>query len=236
MFGTEELLNSEGSRILFIRPHRVPSRTNTSPNAPMASSTGLLFIPTNYLSSVFDEFCGQLTTKASLDLFAAFSSHSLTRSPAGWLHEKNMHQRMCNGGPPLRIFSSSGTMDMQPASSLLPGTGASIQRQTASGSSSFYWIPSVMNFPGIDSVLGAGKDIFTLQASVAEKHGSPIDGIRKTWNAVSPVVREDCTWHVVIVSDTQARADGIRNQFLDDLKGLRLGPAKVVVQVWGCVL
>lgn len=123
---------------------------------------------------------------------------------------------------------------MQPASSLLPGTGGAIKLQTAP--STFYWIPSIMNFPGIDGVLGAGKDIFTLQASVAEKHGSPIDGIRKTWNAVSPAIREDCTWHVVVVSDTHATADSIRKQFLDDLKDLRLGRAKVVVQVWGCVL
>lgn len=93
-----------------------------------------------------------------------------------------------------------------------------------------------MNFPGIDGVLSAGKNIFTLQASIAEKHRSPIDGIRKTWSAVSPVVREKCTWHVVVVADKQDTADNIRKQFLKNLKDFHLGHANVNVQVWGCVL
>lgn len=165
------------------------------------------------------------------------SARTLSQDPllAGCM-KKNMHARMCSGEHPLHICSSSRDADMQPSSVLLPGTGASIRRQKPSDASSFYWIPSVMNFPGIDGVLSVGRDIFTLQVSIAEDHRSPIEGIRRTWAAFSPDVRENCKWHIVVVADTQNTANKLRNQFSNDLKDLRLGRANVAVQVWGCVL
>lgn len=236
MFDTRWLQNSESSSVLFIRPYRAPSRASTDPHAPMNSSISQLLIPTKFLTTIFEEFCGQLSKKACLDLFDAFSSHSYTRSSAGWLHERNMHAHMCSGENPLRICSSSREADIQPSSVLLPGTGASLRCQKPSDASSFYWIPSVMNFPGIDGVLGVGKNIFTLQASIAEDYRSPIEGIRRTWAAFSPDVQTNCTWHVVVVADTQNTANNLRNQISNDLKDLRLGCAKVVVQVCGCAL
>ena len=128
---------------------------------------------------------------------------------------------MCAGGDPLRIFGESEQSTMQPSSHLLPGTAASIKRRGPSDS--YYWLTSVMNFPGIDGVLSYGRNIYTLQASIAKDHRAPIDGIPKTWDAVSPEVREQCTWHFIVVADDEHTTKTLRAKFAEQL---------VYVQVW----
>ncbi|KAE9397363.1 hypothetical protein BT96DRAFT_1036312, partial [Gymnopus androsaceus JB14] len=167
----------------------------------------------------------QLSSQMSLELFYAFSSHSFTRSSMGWLHEKKMHFCMCAGSEPFCIFGDQQQLIMQPSALLFPGMAAGIKYQGPSNS--YYWLPSVMNFPGIDGVLGHERDIYTLQASTAADHGAPLDGILRIWDAVSPEVQKQCTWHFVVIADDERTAETLRAKFAKQL---------VNVQVWGCNL
>jgi hypothetical protein len=47
---------------------------------------------------------------------------------------------------------------------------------------SFYWKPSVANYPGVDGVLGdTGGNIYAVQATIAGDHTSPVQGLKKLW-------------------------------------------------------
>ena len=72
---------------------------------------------------------------------------------------------------------------------------------------------------GVDSVLGQsdGK-LFIIQATIADDHKSPKEGMNKVWQALDNV------------TDTTGTAELLVNKFSRDLIGF-----KVDVQVWGCV-
>jgi hypothetical protein len=93
-----------------------------------------------------------MENKESLLLFCALSSHALTRTAAGWAYERSMHERLGMGGADLSNLSRP-----------YRGAHAAIHSsppwqigwpQDANLKDSFYWIPSVANFPGVDGVLG----------------------------------------------------------------------------------
>ena len=112
--------------------------------------------------------------------------HSLTRTAAGWAHEKSMH----DSWPWVERVSASFKWfyhSQHHHHSLSPGTcgrpplvssGNLAGLKEAGPSNSFYWIPSVANFPVIDSVLGdTDGNVYTLQATIASTHPSPEEGV-----------------------------------------------------------
>lgn len=125
---------------------------------------------------------------------------------------------------------------MHPSAHLVPGTAAGLKHISAS--EAFYWMPSVMNWEGIDGVLGdADNNIYAVQATIASDHSSPAAGLTRAWLGVDPSVRLSRRWHLVVVADTTANADKLVKHFSSQLKGFKLGSGKgVCVKVWGCVL
>ncbi|KAH9930687.1 uncharacterized protein B0H18DRAFT_1093567 [Fomitopsis serialis] len=227
MSGKGRKADSEGSNLVFLRPHREAGDLWQS----------VPFIPTKYLSDIFEEYRSRLSNDRSLQLFRAFSPHSYTRAPGGWVHETNMHARLSRGAPALRIFRDQDEKEMLPSSHLLPGTAAGIK--TIGVRDSFYWFPCVSNFPGIDGVLGdTDGNIYTVQATIAEEHPTPVEGLQEVWRRLKVAVRTSRTWHFVLVADRRTVADTYVERFSEKLDGLTLGPAgaRVPVHVWGCVL
>jgi hypothetical protein len=95
----------------------------------------------------------------------------------------------------------------------------------------------VGNFPGINSVLGdTDGDVYTIQATIAHDHVSPVDGITKVWGQFRPEIRTSHTWHFVVVTNSQLAADAYLKQFSKTLCDFTLGRARAPVQVWACVL
>jgi hypothetical protein len=215
--------HSEGSSVIFLR---------RTPNGSVKSGKGQTFIPTPHLLTLFEEERQKMSNKDSLELFYLLSSHALTRTPAGWAHEKLMHNRLGLGGADLSIFQGPTEEHMRPSTRLLLGTLAGLKK--AGVNDSFYWIPHVANFPGIDGVLGdTDGHVYTIQATIADTHTSPEQGIQKVWEQFHPEVRTHRTWHFVVVTNNKQDADAYVKEFS---KKLTLGKARAHVQVWGCVL
>lgn len=231
----ESVPGSEGSSICFVRPHRKFTKNGTD---IVSSTKAIPFIPTRFLDEIFARHCSIFSSTKSIELFEVFSSHSLTRSTAGWDFEVLMHRYLSTDRAPLTIFGDGGKLEMQmrPSPKLIPGTAAGLN--STGVSDSFYWMPSVMNFPGVDAVLGdTDKNIFALQTTVAGEHGSPAGGLRRTWGDLDEDVRRGRTWHVVFVADQKAVADRLVREYSSQLKTFSLGKHPVVrVRVWGCVL
>ena len=168
------------------------------------------------------------------------------RTAAGWALEKSMHDSLAMGGAGLSIFQGvlpltappplPITRHMRPSTArLLPGNLAGLKE--AGPSNSFYWIPTVANFPGVDGVLGdIDGNVYTVQAAVAQDHNSPIDGIKKVWRLFLPEARAKRIWHYVVVTDSKRTADEYVTEFSEKLCDFTLGKARARVQVWACVL
>lgn len=226
----EGVLGREGSSVRFVRPCR--SYDNTA----ITSSRAISFIPTKFLDNLFAAHCTEFTNQKCLDLFKAFSSNSLTRTAAAWGFEIRVHKHLYTAGVDLDIFGADGLrMKMRPSPKLVPGTAAGLK--STSARDSFYWMPSVMNFPGIDGVLGDTEgNIFAVQTTIADDHRTPDDGLRRTWKELEDHAREGRTWHLVVVGDTPRAVNGLVAKFSRHLEHFTLGLSRVHVQVWGYVL
>jgi hypothetical protein len=210
--------HSDGSSVIFLRPVEGKSQH---------------FIPTPHLRALFEEQRITLANEQSLKLFFVLSLHASTRTAAGWAHERLMHERLLLGGEALSIFQGTLTKPIQSATRFLPGTLASLK--LPGPKDPFYWIPSVVNFPGIDSVLGdADGHVYTIQATIANQHKGPKQGIQKVWDQFRPDVRRSRTWHFVVVTNSTAAAEEYVERFRKELRVFKLGQA--TVQVWACVL
>jgi hypothetical protein len=217
------------SNILFIRPHR--------PHGFDIGSSELysVFIPTPFLNEIFEARRSRVSNINSLQLFQAFSKHSLTRVSAGWSHEIIVHHRLCSNGKPFPIFNADATSTMPPSTHLLPGTARGLKG--AEPNIPFYWMPSVVNLPGVDSVLGDGSgNIYAVQATIASDYSSPYKGLKKIWDTAGPSLQKQGVWHFVIASDTKSTADTHVAKFSQELKDKTFGPQKVCMKVWGCVI
>ena len=191
-------------------------------------------IPTPYLVNVFEKYQHALQNQDSVKLFKALSSHSFTRTAAGWLYEIQLHTYLSGGNAALPIFRDSTKAILQPSTHLLPGTLAGLQ--TAGDHRPFYWVPSVANFPGIDCILGdEDQNLFTIQVTIAKDHKSPEKGIEKLWSGLPSEVFSHHIWHFVVITDSKLGADKYVERFSHQLKNLKLGRARHIVQVWGCV-
>ena len=222
--------NSVGSAMLFICPLRSHYRDVTNPQFAFT------YIPTSHLSDIFRGYQQKLRNGQALDLYNCLSSHALMRSDAEWLHEKRVHVHLCSTSPPLGIFGVRGMQsEMQPSPQLLCGPLSSLTRCGAYAS--FYWLPSVANFVGIDGVLADSANVYAVQATIAGEHrSSPAAALRKVWDNFDWNIREKRAWHVVFVTDTEELAQEYVRECTDELEGFTLGQAKIGVQVWGCVL
>ena len=185
---------------------------------------------------MFEAHCCNVANQHSLQLFCALSSHALTRTAAGWAHEKAMHTRMGTAGTALAIFANGSQSTMQPSALILPGTLGSLNGVECL--ESFYWMPSSSNFEGVDSVLGTPDGgVYTIQATIASDHKDPKEGIRKVWESFNADVRAQRTWHYVVVADTQQAAASYAEMYSNSFNNFTLGINRHTnVQVWGCVL
>ncbi|KAJ6491758.1 hypothetical protein C8R47DRAFT_1214552 [Mycena vitilis] len=138
----------------------------------------------------------------------------------------NVHNKM-SGGVELRLFRESEERSIRTTTNVLPGTAGTLKRNT--GAASFYWIPSVVNFPGVDGVFGDdANDIFTVQATIAGEHRDADDGLRKAWAAGS----EECqarNWHLVLMCESQDQARALLQDFS---LSIRLGRVRKSVKLW----
>jgi hypothetical protein len=220
---------SKGSSVIFLR--RTPDEN--SPDGSVKLGEGQTFIPTAHLLTLFEEQRQKKTNRERLDLFYALSSHPLTRGAAGWAHERLTHERLGMGGADLSIFHGLTESHMRPSTRLLPGTLAGLKE--AGANDSFYWMPSVVNFPGVDGVLGdTDGHVYTIQATIASQHSSPKQGIKKVWDQFRSEIRTSRTWHFVVITDSKQTADEYLKTFSEDLRNFTLGG--VHVQVWACAL
>jgi len=96
-------------------------------------------------------------------------------------------------------------------------------------------MPSAANFPGIDGVLGDGNDIYTIQATIAEEHKSPVDRSKKVWKQLLLEIRKSHTWHFVVIMNSTQTAGAYVAKFTMDLAEFRLGWG-MTVEVWASVL
>lgn len=237
-------LDSEYSRLIFLRPLRylrAASEAITDDEIVIrgADSDCLVehrllhcyTIPTDYLRTIFEDRRATLSTDLSVQLFEALSTHALTRTSVGWRHEFNVHKRLCTIEKPLDIVRSGERRPIQPSSRLLAGTLLALSEIEAG--ESFYWIPSVANFPGVDGVLATGQDLYAVQANVASKHVSPAKGLKKVWTTMGAEVRGQYNWHVVFITRDTEPAPLVE---AESSSPLTLGAEKASVTVWGCIV
>lgn len=151
-----------------------------------------------------------------------------------------VHRRLCSvtrGSLP--IFRDVQTQSMSPSSNVLSGTDSGLKHLADVLDSSFYWMPLVIDFPGIDGVLGdTDHNIYAVQATVADKHKSPVEGLQKIWNKLEPDTRTRRSWHFVLVADHRAAVEKLMKDYWSDLEHFEVGHPKVKVplSVWGCVV
>jgi len=134
-------------------------------------------IPTPHLVSIFEESQLNLQNIDSMKLFQALSSHSFTRTAAGWIYEIQVHKYLSGNHTALKLFRGVTEGSLRPSTRLLPGTLTGLGDSGVDDS--FYWVPSTSNFPGIDSVLGdEGGNLYAIQVTIAEhlKWGLKRDG------------------------------------------------------------
>jgi hypothetical protein len=99
-----------------------------------------------------------------------------------------MHRILCTSEETFSIFRGSTTRGMQASLNVLTGTVNALKKVAAK--ESFYWMPAIVNFPGIDSVLGdTSGNVYTIQATIAAKHRDSKDGIQQVWESFKPEVR-----------------------------------------------
>ena len=223
--GKSSIPRSEGSTLVFMR-RQVGSLDFEASDR---------FIPTPNLIDIFDRNHQRWQNIDSLNLFYMLSPHSFTRTAAGWLHEKSMHECLSGGQGTLELFRGTSSPEMSTPSSgnILPGTLGGLR---SVGDGGFYWIPSIANFPGVDSVLGdCSGNLFTFQATIAESHTSPEAGLEKVWAELPPVVRTRRTWYFAIVTQTEEDAERYRAKFSNLLGSFRVGRT-TSVRVLGGVL
>jgi hypothetical protein len=95
---------------------------------------------------------------------------------------------------------------MQASLNVLTGTVNALKKVAAK--KSFYWMPAIVNFPGIDSVLGdTSGNVYTIQAKIAAKHRDSKEGIKQVWESFKPEVRGKLTWHCVVFAEDEQAAD-----------------------------
>ena len=88
---------------------------------------------------------------------------------------------------------------------------------------------------GVDGVLADSANVFVLQATIAGDHRDPSEGLLKVWQNFDRRVRDQRTWHVVFVTDSEALAQESVDQFEAE-KNFILGGTKIQVKARGCVL
>jgi hypothetical protein len=196
----------------------------------------MLAIPTMHLSEIFDSKCRSLSADDRMKLYEALSTHALTRSPARWQHEKNMHIEMLTDGKRYKIFNGENESVITTAPPGLVGTASALRDAVGDALSSFYWFPSVVNFPGIDGILVNGKNMYLLQATIADTHRRPDAGIKKAWKAIGATFAQLYQWHFVMTTDKKNLAEEYVRELGTHLTGVSLGQSRREVSVWGCFL
>ena len=181
----------------------------------------------------------KLSNDKALKLFAVLSPHAQTRTSAGWFFERRVHSSLCCLSAPLTIFRGDESKTIRPSQQLLAGTIGALAHVKAYPS--FYWIPSQPNFPGIDGVLADDKNIYAVQATIADEHQNPMDGLRKIWRDFERDVRMERAWHVVVITEDEQLARDYANRFAQVVETTSLradtrATATKSVKVWSCVL
>ena len=162
------------------------------------------------------------------------SSHSFTRTAASWLHEKSMHECLSGGPGTLEVFqgpgSTSSTMtSIKPSANILPGTLGSLK---STGVGDIYWIPPVVNFPGVDSVLADSRGICLPSKQPLPKTTRALKRESRRYGRNFPWRFELAVLGTVVAEED---AKSYRGKYSNRLESFTLG-STTSVRVWGDVL
>ena len=223
-----QLPNGQGSALFFIKPIRSNDHDYI---------TSQVIIPTMHLSEIFDSKCDNLSALDMMRLHEFLAMQSVM-NVAEWRLKKNMHlQTMSMVRNRHEIFNGTAKFYMYSAAGVLVGTASALRAAARNKLSSFYWFPSVVRLPGIDSVLVSGNNIFTLQATITDTHDGPHIGLKNIWHMIGAEQARHFTWHFVVVTNNKSLADKYAKDFGTQLRDVTLGPHPYVrVSVWACVL
>ena len=128
-------LSGQSSTLLFIYPIRR--------KGDLDYGDSMLAIPTMHLSEIFDSKCQSFP---AMKLFEALSTHALTRGPAGWRHEQNLHIQMLTDGKRYEIFKGDNKSIIASAPPGLVGTASTLRDAVRNGLLPFYWFPYHWHF------------------------------------------------------------------------------------------
>ncbi|KAI1787269.1 hypothetical protein LXA43DRAFT_716584 [Ganoderma leucocontextum] len=220
--------HSISSTLLFTRPYR------SLPSAVLASSIPVSYIPTPYLADIFNTHRHQLPKALAAAFVDLLTPRTVTKSFGGRSLEQDVHVSLCFRSAPLTIFRGQDSRTIKPARRLLAGTVDALADVKAYPS--FYWLPPTSEFTGIDAVLADSENAYAIQATTADDHDSPVDGLQKVWMSFDRDVRTERAWHVVVISEREELARRYADVFADEVETITLGQEEIPVEVWGCVL
>ncbi|KZV67914.1 hypothetical protein PENSPDRAFT_635072 [Peniophora sp. CONT] len=235
-------LDSKCFSLIFLRPKRL-LRAADEPGQPqdvpiyMAGTDRIvehvgqstLTIPTHHLHAIYEKHRGEITDEEAFQLFKVLSTHPLTRGATAWRHEGIVHRRIRFDEPALEIAAIDGEKAALPSARRVRMCLVSTLNVVGLDDS-VYWIPAVSNFPGIDCVLFADRNLYAVQAAISLTHRSPIDGLKKVWQNLNANVRGHFTWHVVFIT-RELPYDGHVRRWDGELS-----VGRNTVKVWGCTL
>ena len=199
------------SMFYFFRPREIP----TGVHRRLSS----LYVPTQTIRRILAEALREKDNHIKLQFYNALSYHPSTRHAAGFIFETWFHSFFiakksiaCKW-----VVQGSGDAIIQfpttpVAADLLP----TIKDALASATPPYYWIPSKINFPGIDSALVLEGGIFAFQVTLGSNHKSPIDSLQRL-RKMLPANLKVLPWRMVFVGSDEERIKGVAEHWAGKL-------------------
>ncbi|KAI9566980.1 hypothetical protein HD554DRAFT_1041616 [Boletus coccyginus] len=192
------------STFYFLRPM-------TTPTGTIARMFASISVPTQTLCRLLAEALQKQDNQVRLQFYNALSHHENTRQAAGYIFESWFHSFFV-GKQVMDCHWFQGSVDdADPPTLSMPAHANFIPpTKTAPGSAipPYYWIPSKINFAGIDGTLVLQDRIFVFQTALGSKHRSPINGLKDLQKLLPHL-----PWRVVFVGPEE-------------------GPIKAVAECW----
>jgi len=149
-----------------------------------------------------------------------------------------VRMQVLTDGKRYTIFNGDNGFIIATAPPGLVGTASALRDAVRNRLPTFYWFPSVVNFPGIDGIFVDGEKIYLLQATIADTHRRPDARLKKAWKAIGAASAQLYNWHFVMVTDKKGLAEIQKyvRELGPHLPGVFLGVNRHEVPVWGCFL
>lgn len=169
-------------------------------------------VPTEHLNEKLASASERATKIQAIELYSILSSNAYTKSSEGWMFEKRVHSAVAHSGVPLQMKRKRHILNVRVSDSrtlptsfpqITAGTHKGLVEAVDNTPRELYWIPSRQNFPGLDSVLIIGSDLYALQITVASEHKSPINGVTLIYQILTAQQSKKFNWHFVIIVKNQ---------------------------------